>query len=350
MVIGFMFIGGALGESAIGIESFYAIKKVYECRLVIFTSKIMQNLLKYCKFVDIVTDISTENINLYNCDYLILSNSKTCFIQNALKTNAKKIICATKIVSFLSSRCKTVPIYTFKKYYMLDERQILLEYVRRIDRKLYDNKMQYIDLNCAKVKTSSTNQKHILSFLETSLNNILESSGIKQPYLIAINPFNNACPYSLTLNGFLLLIHEVSKIPNCIPCVATYPQVDKYFIEQWTAFKKHINDSRLNNVVIFHNDNDLLNLAEFINQMSCVISPSTGTIHLACNLRIPTIALYPQYDTRRWATHNKKYVFIDSKKDLITLKEEENIVKNTINMLMEMIEEREIKTTCILLK
>ncbi len=349
MIVGFMFMGGALGESVIGIESFYALKKVYDCKLIIFTSKIMQNLLQYCDFVDLAIDLNEENINSHKCDYLLLSKSDTYLIRYALKTNAKNIVCATKPLSFISPRCKTVPIYTFKKYYMLDERQILLEYARRINRKLYDKKIKHIDLNRAKVKTSTQHKVYIHEFLQTSLQKIQKNMNkhTRQPYLIAINPFNNACPYSLTLNGFLKLIYEIAKLDYCIPCVATYPQVNEHFINQYQIFKDSMNNDILNKLIVFSNNNDLLNLAEFINQMSCVISPSTGTIHLACNLRIPTIALYPQYDTRRWATHNNRYVFIPNDKSSIQPQEENIIIENTINMIIEMIKLQEISPTHI---
>lgn len=257
--IGVIFIQNALGESVIGLESFYAIKQIYDCELIIFAKSTLQNLLRHCEFVDEVRECTKEAIDSARCDYAILSNAKTMFINFALSTNAKKIICATKFRSLISPRCRTVPIYMGKRYYHYDEREILLAYARAINPKRYDARIGGIDLANAKIACGSENTAKAREFLTTelakrakldsmeldsskresmgldsrALDSRLESLESKHSprYLVMINPFNNACSYSLSLRGFLRLIERVASRGDCVPLVMTFAKVHARFME-----------------------------------------------------------------------------------------------------------------------
>ncbi|RDU60079.1 glycosyltransferase family 9 protein [Helicobacter sp. MIT 14-3879] len=342
MNIGFLFIGPALGENIIGFEAFYALKNIYNCKLFVFSNNKMKNLLEYCDFVDLWCPIEKEEINKYHCDYLLLSNSKSYFINLAKSTNAKRIICATKIPSLFSFRCRTVPIYFCKKYYHLSEREILLSFVRRINFKLYDSKIAAIDLNKAKIPTTKEHKDFVLSLIKPKVLDYLGLSNTLEHTppinLIFINPFNHACPYNLHLDSWIEIANQVSKIPLCIPIIATYPQIHKDFIS--SVESQH----DLSKFIIFQNNENLLNLTSFISQVSCVISPSTGTIHLASNQRIPTIGIYPKYDTRRWATYSKKYIFLDKPLSTINKEQENQVIEQTLSLLKQMLRDNEIKT------
>ena len=98
----------------------------------------------------------------------------------------------------------------------------------------------------------------------------------------------------------------------------------------------------ISRILIFENTDDLLNLTALIAKSSCVISPSTGTTHLACNQRIPTIALYPEYDVRRWATHNKRYVFLNKPLVEISQSEGYQAINQTLDTLKIMLNNNEI--------
>lgn len=371
--IGFAFIQQGVGECAIGFEAFYALKHIYTCKLIIFAHPTMQNLLRFCDFVDEIQPLELESINHAKCDYLILSNAKSYHISFVLRTNAKHIICATKFLSFLSLRCRSVPIYTFKKYKKLDERQILLSYVRRIQKKRYDRLINTIDLSQAKIGFSQEHKNIVQNFFN---NHVAPTD-----YVIMINPFNNSCPYSLTLSGYIQLIIAIAQLPNCIPLVVTFGTMHTLFLETLAKFcqsnveqistairiynvhsgkstpifsppppipesshtsKNSLIGALISKLMIFYNDTDLLNLVALIAHTSCVISPSTGTIHLACNQRVPTIALYPEYDTRRWATHNKRYIFLTTPYQNIKPEQEKQLINQTLSMLKQMLDQNEI--------
>ncbi|RDU72502.1 hypothetical protein CQA66_04090 [Helicobacter aurati] len=342
MVIGFYFPALALGEMTIGFEAFYALKQIYRCKLIVFGQKGMQNLLQHCSFVDLWLPTKLEAINEQQCDYLILSNSKSWFINFAKQTNVKYIICASKIPSLFSLRCKTVPIYFCKKYRNLNEREILLSYVRRIDSKTYDSQIDTLDFNNAKIASANTHRQFVISQMQPKIKTFMEKMGEGSNghvYFILINPFNRACPYSLQLNSWLTLAKKISEATSpLIPIIATYPQVHNEFMSS-------VRESQIDisNIIIFENNDDLLNLVSLISQVSLVISPSTGVIHVACNQRIPTIAVYPEYDTRRWATHNKRYVFLETPLSLISAQQEHQAIEQIVATLEEMLKTNEIK-------
>lgn len=351
LTIGVIFIQNALGECAIGIESLYALKHIYSCKLIVFAQPTLQNLLRECDFVDVVEPCTKQAINRYCCDYALLTNSKTMHIRFALSTNAKYIVCATKLTSLLSWRCKSVAIYMWKKYYNYDEREILLAYARAINPKLYDEKIPLLDLTQSKLPYGKRRAQVVQDYLAKEFaHKGLESS--KPCYLIMVNPFNNACPYSLTTQGFITLIDKIAQIPECIPLVVTFDKVHKDFMQELESsldstspsFQPQNIKSKL---IVFCNDGDLLQLCAWISKSSCVISPSTGTLHLACNQRVPTIALYPEYDMRRWATHNKRYVILHTPRSSITIQEEQKAIMQTIEMLRTMISNGELESNTL---
>lgn len=348
LTIGVIFIQNALGECVIGFESLYAIKHIYPCRLVVFAQPTLQNLLRECDFVDVVEPCTKQAIDAYACDYALLTNSKSVHIRFALSTNAKRIICATKFISLFSWRCKSVGIYLWKKYRNYDEREILLAFVRRISPKLYDERFPSIDLTQSKIPYSKSHAQVVRDYLELAGQKVDSST---PRYLIMINPFNNACPYSLTKQGFVRLINAVAQIPECIPLVITFDKVHRDFTQALESYFNHnlshiaappLTQNPPIKPIVYRNGDDLLQLAAWVAHSSCVISPSTGTLHLACNQRVPTIALYPEYDTRRWATHNKKYVFLHTLAKHISPKEEQEAITQTITMLRAMIHAGEI--------
>lgn len=54
------------------------------------------------------------------------------------------------------------------------------------------------------------------------------------------------------------------------------------------------------NVVMFINNDDLLNLIALTNALSALISVDTGNVHIADNLCVPTIGLYKRSMFKRW--------------------------------------------------
>lgn len=161
------------------------------------------------------------------------------------------------------------------------------------------------------------------------------------PFIICINPFSNAATHTLPLEAFLELISKVLALPNVCVLLITFPSVHNEFMSQvqshqelWTQKSK---------LFIYQNDNTLSNLIALLGFQSLLISPSTGTIHLASNLGIKTIGLYSRKDTTRWATHDKIYTIIPKEKSLLTQKHCAKIIDKTLSQIQSLIDSNALK-------
>lgn len=54
------------------------------------------------------------------------------------------------------------------------------------------------------------------------------------------------------------------------------------------------------NIIIFQNNNDLLNLVELISRLDFLISVDTGNVHIADNLKIPTLEIISKSTKNQW--------------------------------------------------
>lgn len=164
---------------------------------------------------------------------------------------------------------------------------------------------------------------------------------LPHPFIICINPFSNATTHTLPLEAFLELISKVLALPNVCVLLITFPSVHNEFMSQvqshqelWTQKSK---------LFIYQNDNTLSNLIALLGFQSLLISPSTGTIHLASNLGIKTIGLYSRKDTTRWATHDKLYTIIPKEKSLLTQKHCAKIIDKTLSQIQSLIDSNALK-------
>lgn len=325
--VGFIYFHG-LGDNILTFDALYAIKTIYQCKLIVFGNALFANLLKYCDFVDEVVDIKNDIqshlslINSYNLDYAILPKCKTSYLKALNQSNIHTIIAPIKIPSLLSRKCKTPSLLSFLKYRKMSMKERSLYVAREINPKLFDS--QFPKLNPPTIQTSKQHKQTIVHFLS-------HHQIHKSHKLILINPFSITAAHSLSLKAFLQLMSKVSNIPQCIPLVITYPKVHTQFMQGLQNFQ--VGGGAINSLLIYENNSDVLNLIELISYTHCVISPSTGIIHIASHLSIPTIGLYGIGDLPEWATKDQRYVFIQSPKDQISPKEEELIIDKTLEVL-----------------
>ncbi|QOR01930.1 glycosyltransferase family 9 protein [Campylobacter sp. 2014D-0216] len=147
---------------------------------------------------------------------------------------------------------------------------------------------------------------------------------------IIVNPFSITVDFTLKTTSFLELIACIRiSYPNIAIIIPTYNDIHDTFIKNIEQF----NINLLSEIYIFKNNDDILNLAELISQSKCIISPSTGPIHIASNMKIPSIGLYPKKDSIFWPTYNKDYVFIDKKYNELSHNEINKIITSVIDKL-----------------
>lgn len=164
---------------------------------------------------------------------------------------------------------------------------------------------------------------------------------LPHPFIICINPFSNAATHTLPLQAFLELISKVLALPNVCVLLITFPSVHNEFMSQVQSHREL--QAQKSKLFIYQNDNTLSNLIALLGFQSLLISPSTGTIHLASNLGVKTIGLYSRKDTTRWATHDKLYTIIPKEKSLLTQKHCAKIIDKTIIQIQSLIDSNALK-------
>lgn len=171
-----------------------------------------------------------------------------------------------------------------------------------------------------------------LSKNKNIIQNYLRSNNIKN--FIVINPFSITVDFTLRIISFLDLITQIRiSYPNINIIVPTYNDIHDTFIKNI----KQYNINLLSEIYIFKNNDDILNLAELISRSKYIISPSTGPIHIASNMKISSIGLYPKKDSIYWPTYNKDYVFIDKKYSELSNNEVNKIIIDVIDRLKKYI-------------
>ena len=184
-----------------------------------------------------------------------------------------------------------------------------------------------------------------------STQNLTNSDNVdsaKNPFMIFVNPFSNAATYTLPLSAFLDMVGQILTNPknqNLFILILTFPSVHNDFIAQ---VENHPVLSSLPNpqkqkLIIYPNDNTLSFLIAFTNLSSLMISPSTGSIHLAYIQGIKTIGLYSRKDTHRWATRDKIYTIIPRKKSNLNHRQITKIINTTIQTMQNLIDSSVIK-------
>ncbi len=260
-------------------------------------------------------------INSYHFDFIISPLGKNFTIQFLKSTNAKHIIVRNKISSIFSLKCKVVWHGFVKKFAKCSfEDALLYFYARKIDPKLFDSKIKSLNFDIM-IKTKEQNKNKIKAFLQEN----------KLKNFIIINPFCISAQYILFVKDFLKLIQEFhKKYPKIQVVIPTYEAVHSDFIKE----VKEFDESLLSWLCVFKNDENLLNLCELIKHSKLHISLSTGTIHLASNLKIESIGLFSKRDSEFWETFNKDYVILE--KPRACMSEEE--IQELINQVLSKIE------------
>ncbi len=354
MRIGFIAIGEGIGDNIALLKAMYECKQIYNAEVILFGSSVSESLCAHISYIDTIVHIgkltkglidsqSIPFINQYHCDVIILAVPRTHNIKLLRHCNAKKVITQAKILSIVSLKFKSVFFRFYKNYRYISREEELCFLVRAINPKLYDSKVALLDYSEVRIQTPNKYKTHIAEFLENVCMNALiapplighnhSSNSEQKRDFILVNPFNVAARWNLSQNAYLRLILALSKLENVFIIIPTYKAVHTEFTKNLTAFITNENDNKpIPNLAIFQNNDDLLNLVALVEQMSLLIAPSTGTIHIASNLSIPTIGIYGEQDIYKWRTNDKRYVILEKPQYEISPQEEAQAIQEVLAM------------------
>ncbi|WP_288644266.1 glycosyltransferase family 9 protein [uncultured Helicobacter sp.] len=321
--IGF-YRAAAIGDILIAINAIYAIKAIYApppIHLVVYTNLYGKDLFSGLDIDEIVVmdNMSAEqiraHINAQCFNYFIMTQPNRWRCKIVGNTNAKNII------SFIASgswfRLNFHNIFISKSFSKIPHYQRLLRLVREINPRIYDERIKSIDFSNAKLKPKAHNIKNAKDFL----------AQIPQKTKIMLNPFVRSTFNNLTFEGWI----ELTKILS-----AKYLDFGFVINASFNGGREipHIAD----NVYLFINNDDLFNLVALLENMDLLIAPSTGTMHFANNLNIPSIGLYSKTDCALWVGENmdkNRLVLLNKTTKEITPKEEEQIIQEVCKKVEE---------------
>lgn len=389
MVVGFVHLYGyGLGDNVIAMEAIYALKQVHpNAKVVLFSvGGAMEHLVSQVDFVDeyhslegYLPEESLHKINKYTYDCIIITKFYSHIFPLLPRLNARKIIIACKganVLLPLLPRYRHIRLVPMRNLLLqkVGIRAHCLKMVRAMDKKIYDERIKDIDFDKARVKTTQENKEFVDEFLRHSIGSSISTS--ENITLILVNPFSIMCGHTLSLDGYFRLMRAITTLKpkwgggnyksqktnalemtkssqnhtntkhkashkdtatitptKLLPLVITYPKVHSEFM---TQLEKQ--DGLHSSVLVFRNNDDLLNLAEMICRCRVVISPSTGIIHLSSNLGISTIGLYERSESKKWSTKDNRYVFLKSPKSSLTKQEENLAIAQSIDLLKQILE------------
>lgn len=275
----------ALGDNVVALKAMFMLKAMYpKSTLIVATNALGENLYRHLPFIDsIITDLSQ---NRHKIDYLIITHRTKANITLAKQTNARKIITKAHLHTLFSPRFINDFQFSTKRFY---ESWNLLRLLRLIDKNHFERTLQTIDFSGAKLRYVAENEKFIDDFLESNKLKIANGGGQQQDSkLIGINFFGSGGVKYLSLPAWRRIIMQLADNFKHYRFIVLCPP------------NQAIEEFGCENIAIFVNNSDLLNLVAMTKRLNLLISVDTGNVHIADNLQIPTLGLYTQEMFRRW--------------------------------------------------
>lgn len=310
----------ALGDNVVALKAMFMLKAMYpKSTLIVATNALGENLYRHLPFIDsIITDLSQ---NRHKIDYLIITHRTKANITLAKQTNARKIITKAHLHTLFSPRFINDFQFNTKQFY---ESWNLLRLLRLIDKNHFERTLQTIDFSEAKLRCVAENEKFVDDFLESNKLKIANGGGQQQDSkLIGINFFGSGGVKYLSLPAWRRIIMQLADNFKHYRFIVLCPP------------NQAIEEFGCENIAIFVNNSDLLNLVAMTKRLNLLISVDTGNVHIADNLQIPTLGLYTQEMFRRWRGGSYGGIF----KGLIIKDDEVSTEAQLLTMALDLCEE-----------
>ena len=278
-----------VGDIVSSIPAFYVAKELYpKSKFILITNKIGASLCRNFSFIDKIVienvDFQTKDfpkiVDENKADVLILGHRTSKNIKLAKQSKCPFIITWRHLHSLFSPRFKHP-----KHIKRLQRLEILrcLDLVRMIEPKKYDEKYKNIELKNLPIRIQRDEKNKI--FVDEFF------KGISKSYtkIIGISPFGlSSSNYNLDIDDWILLVKNLAhEFQNIL-----------FVFMNFKGSGYEFDDFSEENIRVFTNDDDLLNLAELTSRMSLCISLSTGNIHIADNLGIDTLGFFSRTDEK----------------------------------------------------
>lgn len=272
-----------LGDNVVALKAFYAAKILYPyAKILVYTNALGANLYACVPFIDEIINLDAHTpLPQYTIDICIITHRTRANIDFAKRIKAKKVIMQAHLSNLLLPHFRKD--FNFSVQSRLESDNIL-RYVRMIDKTHFDSMLPMIDFTQAKLQSTPANQAFVQQFLDSHV--------IAHHTLIGINIFGSGeSAWNFSLEVWLEIIRTLAQ---------TYPKVAFILTTRMQSPLCSIHFTEPN-IVVFANNDDVLNLVALTARLAMLVSVDTGNMHIADNLGIPRVGLYPSSMIRRWS-------------------------------------------------
>lgn len=275
-----------VGDIISSIPAFYFTKQLYpQATFILITNKIGASLCRNFDFIDkfIIEGVDFETkdfakvVDENEVEALLLGHRSSANIKLAKQSKCPKIITWRHLHSIFSQR------FIHPKHIKRSQRlEILrcLDLVRMINAPKYDKNIDKFELKSLPIQIQTDRKNKI--FVDEFL-----SDAKKYEKIIAISPFGiSSAKYNLAIDDWISLVKNLAKKFDKALFVFMNFRGSDYEFEPFIE----------ENIKVFVNNDDLLNLVELTSRVNLCISLSTGNIHIADNLGIDTLGFFAYTD------------------------------------------------------
>ncbi|WP_288217932.1 glycosyltransferase family 9 protein [uncultured Fusobacterium sp.] len=293
-----------IGDLILSIPSFYMIKKMYpQAELIVLVRKYNYEIVKNLPYVDRIVKIDDfthkeliDKIKYFNADIFVALYNDSFVSQLARASKAKfRIGPLSKLCSFLTYN---KGVWQKRSKSIKNEAEYNLDLVKKIDPELFD---KTFEINTS-IYLGPENRVAAATFFS--------NYNIKDKVLV-VNPFMGGSAKNIKDEQYASLLKEFTlRNPDKSVIIVTH-------ISEEERGLNLINMTESNNVHLFANGGDLLNIGAIIDRGTVYLGPSTGPTHIAGALKKRIVAIYPAkatQSTTRWGVfgNNKvKYLVPD---------------------------------------
>ncbi|WP_273213796.1 glycosyltransferase family 9 protein [Helicobacter rodentium] len=284
----------AIGDNVLVLKALYAIKYLYPHAILTILSNggVAKSLFKYMPFIDEIINIQ-ENQDYKNHRFdivlLFIKHDSLEYIQKAKTIQSKRVLTTfskallQKGILFIPKVERIWNPYWKQRHRVSDGS---LNLVRSINKKHFDDRISKIDFTKAEILRGDENRL----FVESALKKLEYT---KYQKLIGICPIGNSVKIkkmNFSLKSWIKIAEELAR---------EFPQNLFIFMDYLGSGAQFL-EFEQKNIGVFTNNKDLLNLVELTSRLHCLLSVNTGNVHIADNLRIPTLEIISKSHQNKW--------------------------------------------------
>lgn len=297
-MIGF-YRAGFLGDNVVALKALLMLRHSYDGDIIVYTNaQGMQIFSKLSGFVCIDSSAMSKqellahiNAQHFECFILTQPNRWSCKLLSM--SNAKRIISFATLANLFSPRISKV--FFSRAFSQISYHKALCKLVAKVDSKRFAKAS--IDFSNFRYPVDESARARVQAALDSATHYLITPKPAPNPKspvslapIICLNPFVKSTRINLPLSTYINLAYKL----------ATRFESMRFVILHYNGAPTFCLQDPLPNLFVFSNDNDLANLIELLRLSCLLISPSTGTIHIADMLHIPTIGIYNRKDSRLW--------------------------------------------------